>query len=296
MSDAITVAHSQQYASNVELLLQQKQSRLRTAVRSNSYTGKSAQVVQQVGAVVLQDWVRGADTPMINTPHDVRWLKPKTKHGAQWIDKPDFLRTIANPVSAYAMNGAAAANRVIDQEIIDQFFGTSLSGEDQATSQTWAVWAALSAANTTHIVDSTGAQNMTVSKLRTARKVLLQANVDPDEEMFVVMNASMQDSMLGETLAASLDYNTKPVLVDGRITSFMGFNFIVTELLPSRASSKHSAIAFARSGLAVGIWGDVMGRVDERSDKAFQTQVYTSVTIGATRVEENKCAEIVCAD
>jgi hypothetical protein len=298
MSTEITKAHSQQYATNVALLLQQKQSRIRPAVMSDSYTGKAAQIVQQVGSVTLVDHVRHADTPILNTPHDVRWLQPISKEGGQYIDKQDFLRMVANPLSGYVQTGAAAANRAIDQEIIRAYFGTALTGEDMGTS---VVWDTFTAANATHLIDSAGATNMTVSKLRLAKKALMTANVDIDNDpLFCIINASMHDSLLGETLAASVDYNSngggRPVLEEGRIRSFMGFNFIHTELIPTRASTKHSAMAFAMSGVALGIFGDVMGRVDELPGKSYTTQVYTSLTIGASRIQEKCCTEIVCAD
>lgn len=292
MSSEITTAHSEAYASNVELLLQQKKSRLRTAVRSNSYTGKSAQPVQQIGSVELADWVREGDTPILNTPHDVRWLQPTTKHGAQLIDKHDFLRTIADFRSPYVETGAAAANRAVDERIITAMFGTSLTGEDKSTPVVWDTWAA---ANATHLVDSGGVNGMTVAKLRSAKKALMAAEVDIDnDKLFVVMSAAQHDDLLGETLAASADYNTTPVLVDGRITAFMGFNFITTELLPVDSNADRRCAAFAMSGLALGIFGDVTGKVTERDDKSYATQVYTSVTVGATRVEEKKMVEILC--
>lgn len=294
MSDQITKMHSQQFTTNVGLLVMQKQSRLRNAVMSDTYVGKSAQIIQQIGSIDLQPWVRGADTPLINTPHDVRWLDPKTKHGGQLIDKADFLRMIANPTNGYVQTAAAAANREIDKEIIAQFFGTAVSGEDRGTSTTWD---AFTAANTSHLVDSTGAANMTVAKLRSAKKALLAENVDPMSEFFCVINASMHDSLLAETMVVSRDYNgDRPVLVDGRIDRFMGFTFIITELIPSRATSKHSAMAFAKPGMAVGIFGDVTNRIDELPGKAYSTQIYTSITVGASRVEEKQCVEIVCSD
>ena len=292
MSSEITTAHSEQYASNVELLLQQKPSRLRGAVRSDTFTGKAAQPVQQVGAITLEDWVREADTPIINTPHDVRWLKPTTKHGAQLIDKHDFLRMIADFRSPYVMTGAAAANRAIDTIVINAMFGVSLTGEDQGTPVTWDTWVST---NTGHEIDSAGASRMTVAKLRAAKKALLAAEVDIDnDELFCALTAEQHDDLLSETLAVSLDYTDKPALVDGKISAFMGFNFIHTELLPSRAANKRSCPAWAKSGMALGVFGDIEGKVSERNDKSHATQVYTSVTVGATRVEEKKLVEIVC--
>ena len=298
MSTEITKAHSQQYASNVVLLTQQEQSRLRMAVMSNSYTGKAAEVVLQVGAITLVPHVRHADTPIINTPHDVRWIKPIDREGGQYIDAQDFLRMIADPRSAYVQTGKAAAERAYDQEVIDNFFGIALTGEDMGTPITWDVF---TAANPTHLVDSAGSVNLTVAKLRLAKKCLMAENVDVAREpLYVILNAAMHDSLLGETLAASTDYNSnrggRPVLEDGLIQYFMGFNFIHTELLPTRAANKHSAMFFAKSGLAGGIWDDIMSKVDVLPTKSYTHQIYTSITCGGTRVEEKKCGEIVCAD
>ena len=39
---------------------------------------------------------------------------------------------------------------------------------------------------------------------------------------------------------------------------------------------------------------DVQARIDERSDKSYATQVYYCMSIGATRMEEEKVVEIKC--
>lgn len=295
MSTEITKAHSQQYASNVALLSQQEQSRLRMAVMTSNYVGKAAEVVNQVGAITLVPHVRHADTPIINTPHDVRWIRPIDREGGQYIDAQDFLRMIADPRSGYVQTGKSAAERAFDQEIIDNFFGTALTGEDMGTS---VVWDTFTGANAAHLVDTAGAANMTVAKLRLARKALMAANVDLSREpAYVIINASMHDSLLGETLAASSDYNGGvPILREGLIQRFMGFDFIHTELLPSRASTKHSAMCFVKSGVAGGNWNGITSKVDVLPTKSYTHQIYTAITCGGTRVEEKKCVEIVCAD
>jgi hypothetical protein len=293
MPAEITKMHSQQYAAAVELLLQQKQSYFRAASMGQKFTGKAAQIVQQIGAFELVDHVRGADTPIIDAPHDVRWAQPRDKEGAVLVDKQDFLRMIANPVNGYTEAGHSAANRVIDREFIRAFFGTAKTGEEMDTD---VVWDTFVGTFTGHEIDSAGAQGMTVAKLRQARKALRAAQVDKTEMLFCALNAAMEDQLLTETLAVSMDYQTKPILEDGHITRFMGFNFIQSEELPSRASTKHSAPCWAKSGMSLNLWNDVTGRVDELPTKSYSTQVYVSVTVGASRTQEKKCVEIVCAD
>ena len=85
------------------------------------------------------------------------------------------------------------------------------------------------------------------------------------------------------------------MLVEGRITSFMGFQFIDSEQLAVTGSARRCP-AFAKSGMLLGIWNDVTSRVSERADKSYSTQVYSKTTIGATRIEEKKVVEILCSE
>ena len=77
MSQQIPTATVQEYARNVQLLLQQRGSRLRNAVMSSSWTGKAAKSVEQIGSVnAVRRTVRHSDTPLVDTPHDARWVFP----------------------------------------------------------------------------------------------------------------------------------------------------------------------------------------------------------------------------
>ena len=75
------------------------------------------------------------------------------------------------------------------------------------------------------------------------------------------------------------------------ITDFMGFNFITSTRL-NIASSKRECLAFASDGIKLGIGQDLMTRIDERNDKGYATQVYVCMSIGATRMEEDKVVSV----
>lgn len=74
-----------------------------------------------------------------------------------------------------------------------------------------------------------GTTNLTVAKLRAARKTLLTNNVpcDNKNDLLFAMHASQADSLLAATEVTSADYNTVRALVDGKINTYMGFTFIV---------------------------------------------------------------------
>lgn len=289
MSFQVTTAFVQQYTTNVALLLQQRGSKLRGAVTTGSYTGKAAKAIEQIGAVTAQPRVtRHGDTPLISTPHDARWVFPTDYEWADLIDDQDKLRMLIDPTSPYALNGAYALGRAMDSIIINAALGTAKTGEN-GTNNT-----AFDTANQQVAAATTG---LTIAKLREAKKILMENEVDVEmDPLFIAVTAQQLDDLLGTTEVTSADYNTVKALVQGTVDSFMGFKFIHTELLGVDVSSNRRVIAWAQSGLHLGLWDDVNSRIDQRADKSYATQVYVKGTFGATRTEEGKVVEILCAE
>ena len=275
------------YKSTVEHLLQQRGSKFRGSVMEDSYHGKSGAAVNQLGAVTAQaKTTRHADTPLIETPQDKRWVFPTDYEWADLIDAQDKLRIIADPTSPYAINGAMALGRAMDDLIVTAATGTSKTGEDGDTSTSFP---AGQTAGTT-------SGGLTIVKLREAMQLLIAAEVDVDNEpLYCAIGAQQHDDLLGQTQAISLDFTNKPVLVDGRIRSFMGFNFIDSQRL-ALSGTDRTAICWAKSGLHLGIWNDIDVQISDRADKSYSTQVYVKGTFGATRVEEKKVVAITCSE
>jgi len=275
------------YKSTVEHLLQQRGSKFRMAVMEDSYSGKSGKAVNQLGPVnAVKRTTRHADTPLIETPQDARWVYPQDYEWADLIDDQDKLRIIADPTSPYAINGAMAMGRAIDDEITAAITGTAKTGEDGTVSTV------LPSSQTA----ATTAGGMTIAKLREAMQLLIAAEVDVDnEELYCAIGAQQHDDLLGETQAVSLDYTNKPVLMDGRIRSFMGFNFIDSQRLPISGTDR-TALCWAKSGVHLGVWNDINVKITERDDKSYATQVYCKGTFGATRTEEKKVVAITCSE
>ncbi len=293
MSDAtINAGFIRQYRSNIELLLQQMGSRLRKAVTEDAYKGEQARAVQQLQkTAAVKRTTRHADTPLIPTVHDARWVFPVDYEWADLIADIDVLRMLDDPQSSYAMNAAMALGRSIDEEIIEAFFGDSKTGANGSTTTSFPAGQIVGV----QVGGGGSDTGLNVEKLRNAKKILMANDVDIDnEEFFLAITAEQHDDLFAETQAISLDFNTRPVLVDGKISSFFGFNFIHTELLQNTADPYRRVPAWVKSGMHLGVWNDMKTRIDERADKSFETQVFASETIGATRLEEGKVVEILC--
>jgi len=301
MSFQINTAFVQQYSTNVELLLQQKGGKLANAVMVENFVGKAASAVEQFGAVKpIKNMARHSDTPLISTPSDKRWVFPTDYDWADLIDNQDRLRMLIDPQSPYVMNGVEAMRRAQDDIILQAFFATSMTGENGSTSTIWDT-----GQNVANTVGGAGATGLNVAKLRAGVKLLMAAGVDMESDpLFMAINAADHDNLLNEAQAISLDYNTTPVLVNGRITAFMGINFIHVEYgnstYDAAATLKPSTTRYvplwAKSGMKLGIWNDVTTKVDQRADKRYSWQVYITATYGATRLQENKVVQVACED
>ena len=317
MSVNVNTAFVQQYSTNVGMLLQQQGSRLSSTVQNYTFIGKAASMVEQFGSVnPVRNQGRHSDTPLISTPQDKRWIYPNDYDWADLIDQQDRLRMLIDPAGPYTMAGAWAMGRAKDDEIIAGLFGSNNTGEN-GTTATGTLYAYNSnSQSVAATVGASAATGLNIAKLRAAKKILMGAEVDLDnDQLFMALTAQQNDNLLNEAQAISLDYNTKPVLVDGKITSFMGFNFIHSERIPGAtgfntainsgivsADSDGSYVAgsrwmvpfWAKSGMALGTWNEVQASVDIRADKRRSWQVYVTGTFGGARVEEKRCGFINC--
>jgi hypothetical protein len=292
MSFQVTVATVQTYKANIEQLLQQMDSRFLSAVDVRSdYVGKAAKIIEQVGQVAMRKrTVRHGDVVPVNTPHDARWIHPEDYDIADYVDDQDKLRMLVDPTGIYAQNFKSAAMRQLDDLIINAAFATAFTGENGTTGVTWAAFVA---ANPGHSIAAGGA-GLTVAKLRAARKAFDAAEVPETEPLYMAISSEEHDDLLNEIQIVNTDYNDRAVLVDGRVKSFMGFNFIRTERLLLSGTDRR-VIAWAKSGLHCGIWQDVYTTVDRLPAKGKTWQIYSCLTANATRTQEKKVVEVLCA-
>lgn len=317
MSVNVNTAFVQQYSTNIMMLLQQQGSRLRNAVQNYSFVGKAASMAEQFGSVTpVRNQSRHSDTPLISTPQDKRWIYPNDYDWADLIDQQDKLRMLIDPAGPYTQAGVMAMGRAIDDEIISGFFNANNTGENGTVSTSTLYAYNSNSQSVAATVGASSATGLNIAKLRAAKRKLLEAYVDTDTDpIFAVISAKQHDDLLNEAQAISLDYNSKPVLVDGKISSFMGINFIVSERIPggsgyntainpaiTSADSDGSYVTgtrwmvpvFAKSGVALGLWNDIQTSVDRRPDKRNSWQVYVTGTFGSARLEEKRCVIINC--
>lgn len=288
MSVNIPTHYVQQYSSNIQLLLQQKGSKLRNAVMTGSHVGKQASPVDQFGSVEMQP-VTSRFAPMgrVDAATDRRWVFPSDFDLPQLIDSFDKLRLITDPSSAYVQNAVLAAGRQFDKLITTAFTGTAKTGETGSTSTSF------TAANEVDVATGGANSKLNVAKIKAVKELMMANHIDFDmEECYIGITAADHASLLNEVQVISSDFNGgMPVLQNGKITSFLGFNFIHCELIETQLAGTNEVTlpVWCKSGMYLGLWNDINNSVSQRNDLQGEPwQLYTIMTAGATRLEEDK--------
>ena len=290
MSTQVTTAFVEQYRNNVELLVQQRGSLLRDAVNTDGSVVGKTKFTEQIGSAEARVRTsRHSDSPLLDTPHARRAYSLSDYEWGDLIDKQDKVRMLIDPTSTYAQAAAFAMGRAMDDVIIAAATGDSKTGVDGTTTTSLPSSQKI-AVGYSDISGSTDA-GLTLGKLRRTREIFATNSVPEDEEKIMVISPSALHSLLIQKEVTSGDFNNIRALVQGEVDFFMGFRFIVSNRL-ALSGNNRTCFAFARSGLELGIGQDVMARIEERPDKSFSTYVYYCMSIGATRLEEEKVVEI----
>lgn len=296
----IPLFYVNQYSTNIQLKLQQEGSVLRTCVMSGTHVGQQASPVDQFGAIVANK-VTGRYNLMqrVDAPTDRRWVFPQDYDLPQLLDSFDKLRLLIDPMSSYVTNATYSLGRAMDQEIITGLVGTNFTGNSGGNSVPVPLTGGPFGLGQSVSVQqgAASATNLTVAKLRQAKKILManfaiDLNMKP--ELWCAINSANHDTLLSEIQVISTDFNTRPVLgEDGYVTQFMGINFVHTELLTvgtdDQAGTSTATPMWVKTGAYMGLWGDVSTDISQRKDlQGLPYQAYVYGTFGGTRLEEKK--------
>lgn len=285
MSDQIDVSLRKAYQDNVIMLSQQKGSRFRNAVMVKSGITAEELFFDRIGATAAVARVgRHAPTPQIDTPHSRRRVTATPFDWADKIDRPDEVRGLDNPASRYAINAIWALGRSMDDVLVTAASGTSFSGKEGATP-------VVLPASQKILQGGTG---LTIDKLREAAEILDLSDVDPDEPRFIGYTPRQRTNLLATTEVTSSDFNVVKALVEGKIDTFMGFKFILSNRLVLDSSADRLVLAWVQSGLGLCILDDIRTEIDRLPTFNYSTQVFANADFGATRIEEEKVVEIAC--
>jgi len=283
MSFEITKAFVDQFSANFLTLAQQEDSRFASCVDVDSGIVGQSKTVERIGATEAQQmFTRHGDTTPSDTPHSRRWIDLIDYNWSEYIDDLDKAKMLADPTSEYLRAGVNAMNRKKDEIIIAALRGNARTADsgNVALPSTQKI-----------AVDATG---LTIAKLLSTKRTLDEAEVG-SEERYLAVSAEQIADLLGVQQVTSSDYNAVRTLVDGKVDTFLGFKVIQTERLAKVGTSRF-CMAWAKSGLRLGVGTNIATRISVRPDKNYSTQVYAQMSLGAVRTEDVRVVEIACLE
>lgn len=294
----------EQFSTLLMLKLQQKQSLLRGRVLEGSHTGsKMASPIQYVDAMQMKT-PQGRFAPKVfeEQGYTRRWIVPIDKEGDQLIDNFDQLKTPIDPKSQLVARAAAACARQWDDEVIRAATATSTIGTDAGslTTEAWDTTDFQIAGN----FQASAAVGLNVAKLNEARRILQHYHaLEEDDQITLVIGSQQEADLRNSAQVTSAEFNRNGgVLVDGKVTRYMGMDIVVSERLPtitdkSSNTNQRGCLAFVKKGLYLGMWQDVkteVFRLPERSSNPWD--INTMISFGATRTQLGYIIQICAAD
>jgi hypothetical protein len=285
-----------EFSTNWEHLVQQKLSKLRDYVSIDKVIGKEKSFNQMAAVEMTAITTRAGNTNVTDTALAKRWLRPRPYEKADLFDEWDqeYLGQISLPTSEVVNNHAAAYLRACDKIILEAAIGAAYTGETGVTPTALPNSQKVLA----NFVESGTAatSGLTIAKLRQAKFILDDNEVDEDDERIIAVSAKQLQDLLRTIEVTNADYNTVRALVNGQVDTFMGFKFRRVNksfLGYDAATGVRTCVAYAKSGLKMSDGGRKV-HVDIRPDKSHALQIRTVASIGATRMEEAKVVAIEC--
>ncbi len=296
MSNEITVARVQKFKSDVIHLAQQKGSVLRPFVQLKEDVVGKATFFERVGPRDMVDVsTRHAASPQRDTPHSRRMVSLITSNWGDLIDKADQRRVKIDILAAYVQEAAWAAGRRFDQHIINAATGNTFGDETGGTT------VVLPSSQKVAVTVGGGGSDVGLNLDKILRaKEILDDNYPNDAEMpevqrvIIIESRQLSRDLLPDDKIGSTDFNTMQALAQGRLKEYLGFRFVLTNLLNTDSNGDKQIIAMRANGVGLGIGIEMDVEVAKDPGFRFSTRVFVEMDMGAGRVEEEAVVEIAC--
>lgn len=311
MANEIDVWKVKQYGANVYHTAQQKGSKFEQFCRTETINGTS-KFLDILGPTSAQDrTTRNPDTPNVQMFHNRRMITMSDKDWGTLIDDMDKLRMIHMPESDYLMAAVNAFGRKKDDMFVNSFIAPAYEDVDGGTSVAFPNAQKIAAVN-----DAGNAlSDLNIRTLLLAKEKFDSADIDPDLPRYMAIGPKQLKSLLSTTQITNVDYNTVKALVEGKVDTFLGFKFIMSNRLLKQAYGSYTlstgeynasgtatstdnrlCLAWCGDAMIRGMGQDVTTEIAKRADKSFSNQLYIKMSLGFMRMEDVKTLVINCKE
>lgn len=285
MGITVDQAFIEEYEDNVRHLAQQMETRLRPHVYEVSSGAEAYNFERLLATDAVQKVGRRVPTVYVDDTWSRRVAQPQTFNHTMTIEHEDRVQMLVNPDSNYAYNQAMAMNREMDQLIIAACSGTALDGDGNNI--------ALPASQTI----GNGATPISFDLITQSQEQFMSDEIMPDFPKVMVVGPTQVRRLMQLTENTSSDYVQAQALQQyGIVPNWMGYSWIVSNLLESPAAGELYCLAFTSKGLGLAVNQDTFTRISENPSLSYMWQVFSQWTMGAVRVEDEHVQLIRVAD
>lgn len=214
----------------------------------------------------------------------------------KFIDNRDKARELSDPTNTTMRSMMAGQARYMEDKIIDTIFGTTFSGKDLTTPNTFPAGQIIAVTDRTNLHDAenvpaSGNLGLTIGKIITTSAMLDRSELDG--ERIFAWTSYEKAQLLASTPATNGDYNTVKALVNGQIDTFYGFKFVRTERLPVAANIT-SCAAWIKPAIQYKAREIITAKIDQRADKSYRWYAYYEREHAGARRYDNAVVKVLC--
>lgn len=292
--------NGKQFASTIQMLSQQKDSRFGDKVRNESVANAEEAYFNVFDAMddPTPDTDRHGATPWGEYEVNRRKAVPYKWEKATMIDKKDVRRMTVDPQNPVVIAQSMSFSRKQDKIIYAAMLGTAYKGKAGTTAVTFASESVGICGDGVVSVLGTAPVNneevpMTLSKMLTMLTLFNESDVDPSIRKYWAVSPNDIKHMLNLTEIASADYHTVRALQMGKVEDYLGFNFFWWNYLNRDVveGTSNRTIAWAQDGVILAKIGAFNTQVSILPEHKYSTGVYSEFDLGAVRMEGAKVHE-----
>lgn len=299
----MNVMHVKQFSDTLIEAVQVQQSALEFACARREIFNGEALFFNKIGTTELKQ-KNGVNqtTKFSDIQNSRRKVSFDTFNDAVAINRFDKDRsTIIGLDTGYVNSLKFACERKKEEIIVNAATGVAFEGKEGTTSVAFP-----DATNTVYqdgTASSQGTSNESGTKTSLIADKLLQAMFllrknmktgNIKEKIYCAISAEEELTLLQDNKIINRDFTAGQVLDKGIIGSWLGINFVRTELLKMPTDYVREILLFTDQAIGLGLPGDLFYRAGENPEREYQNQMYIELNFGATRVEDEKIVKIRC--
>lgn len=283
---AITIdnVYIQTFERNLRHLSQQSDTRLRRFITEVSGGGEKHNFERLGSTEAVQKTSARTATPTSDLPWSRRTALAQTFHVGETVEQEDIVQMLIDPNSNVSMSLAMAMRRKVDDVIIGAATSAALNG-DGTTS-------AFTAGQT--VGDGLGV--ITLDTVYEVQEKFAKNDIDPDENIVMVIGPTQQRKLLTHMEVTSGDYQNAKALATGILPNYMGFDWVVSNRLLAPATGQIDCLAMTRRAIGLVVNKDITSKVAEDPSLSFAWRLYAMMTMGAVRVEDEHIIRVRLKD